>query len=390
MREFARKNIKDVHDNQSDGDSVRYSLYRHRYPKIIAVAGGKGGVGKTIFASMLGMCLAGFERRTVLVDLDFSGSNLHGFLDLPDTNKSLNSFFTGRSNTLSEMVQRTSFEKLDAITLQSDSLRFSDIKPWQKRRLFRELKKLKADYIIYDLGGASSSFALDAFLFANHSVVLSTCDMFSVLNTYSFIRSALLQGLRRFLYDSPTALRALDECGLLVDSKTVKTLHTFLKQLGAGNAIRLDAIQKFLRQFTPKIVLNFVKQSEPLSDFMLLGPLVKDLLNIQLDYWGHLRYDLAVRAATQNQRPDMLLMSEGPASEDMVRLVVRNLIAQELMAYEGKEPRWIDRIDNILSFYHESEMLKCRNRCLLWNSCTSRAEGGPCSRVAFQQIKKAG
>ena len=384
------RNDKKQNDLSSDGDSIRYSLESQRSPKIIAVAGGKGGVGKTIFASMLGMCLAGFERRTVLVDLDFSGANLHGFLDLPDKTKSLNSFFSGRNTTLSEVLQRTPFENLDAITLQSDLMRSLDIKSWQKRKLFHELKKLKADYIIYDLGNASTLFGLDAFLLADYSTILTSSDMFSVLNTYSFIRSALLQGVRRFLYDSPAALIALNECGLLVDSKLVKPLHMFLKQIPMDNQIRLDAIQKFLRQFSPKVVLNFVQEAESFSDFLLLGPLVKDMLNIQLDYWGYLRYDPSVHTATREQRPDRLLLSDAPASEDMVRMVVRNLIAQELRTDEFNEPRWINHIDHVNDFYNDSDVLDCHNKCLAWNSCSSRDEGGPCARVAFHQIKKAG
>ena len=390
MRKHVGKKGKDLNDGNADGDSVRYSLRCHRSPKIIAVAGGKGGVGKTIFASMLGMCLAGFKRRTVLVDLDFSGANLHGFLDLPEKTRSLNSFFSGRFSTLSEVVQHTPFENLDAITLQSDGVRSFDVKEEQKQRLFRELKKLKADYVVYDLGNASTVFGLDAFLLADHSVVLTSADMFSVLNTYSFIRSVVLQGIRRYLYDSPTALRALNECGFLIDSKVAKPMHKFLKQIPANNQIRLDAIQQFLRNFSPKIVLNFVEKAEIYSDFLLLDPLVKDLLNIQLDYWGHLRYDSAVHIATRLQRPERLLMSGGPVSEDMVRLVVRNLIAQELSPNNKNEPKWVNPIDHINTFYNESDLQSCHNKCLAWNSCSSRDEGGPCSRVAVHQIKKAG
>ena len=374
----------------SDGDSIRYSLYSHRSPKIIAVAGGKGGVGKTVFATMLGMCLAGFERRTILVDLDFSGANLHGFLNLPEKNKSLNAYLAGRASTLSEMVQRTSFEKLDAITFQSDTPQTFSIKPRQKQMLFRELRKLKADYIVCDLGHASSAFGLDAFLRADFSVLLTAADMFSVLNTYSFIRSVLLRGVRQFLHNSPAASRALDECGLLVDGKMVKPLHMFLKQIPAHQKTRLDAIQQFLRRFSPKVVLNFMPQSEPNNDFILLGPLVKNMLNIQLDYWGALRNDRIIQAAMKSQRPDMLLSPDSPASEDLVKLVVRNLIAGEFKGVLGNEPKWIDSDQSILGFNSEEESLKCSSNCLLWNTCDSHGEGGPCSRVAFHQIKKAG
>ena len=68
-------------------DCVRYSMNSSHSPKIIAVAGGKGGVGKTVFACMLGMCLAGFKKRTILVDLDFSGGKHQDLFQCPKHEK---------------------------------------------------------------------------------------------------------------------------------------------------------------------------------------------------------------------------------------------------------------------------------------------------------------
>ena len=45
--------------------------------KILPIASGKGGVGKSVLVANLGISLASFGQRTVLVDLDLGGSNLH-------------------------------------------------------------------------------------------------------------------------------------------------------------------------------------------------------------------------------------------------------------------------------------------------------------------------
>ncbi len=127
-----------------DVDCVRYSMSASRNPKIIAVAGGKGGAGKTVFACMLGACLAGFDRRTVLVDLDFSGASMGGYLNMPQSGKTLNDYFAGRSLNLTDIIQRTSFDNLDAIPLRSGTFQTLSCKPWQKRRLFHELAQFKA------------------------------------------------------------------------------------------------------------------------------------------------------------------------------------------------------------------------------------------------------
>ncbi|MBN1482857.1 hypothetical protein EH223_13165 [candidate division KSB1 bacterium] len=361
-----------------------------RTPKIIAIAGGKGGVGKTIFACMLGICLAGFKRRTILVDLDFSGADVHGYLDVPRSDKSLNAYFSGRSTHLGDVVQPTLFDKLDAISLQSDVFDAQACKPWQKRRLFREFQQLKADYIILDLGAASSILGLDSFLMADYGILLSTNDMFSIINTYSFIRSTLLRSLKRRFYDTPHVLRILDECGLLVDGKSVKPLNTIIEQF------ELDIQEKFLElehlwmNFHPKVILNFAQESERFDDFFLLGPVTKDLLNVDLDYWGHIRFDDDVRRAVRSKRPDKLFSATSKASEDVVRFVVRNIIANEVHAGDQKSSMWLQKDANIFRMFQEEDSIICTPKCLLWNNCSARSEGCTCSKMHLELMKKAG
>jgi len=372
-----------------DVDCVRYSMSASRNPKIIAVAGGKGGAGKTVFACMLGACLAGFERRSVLVDLDFSGAMVHNYLNVPDTEENLNTFFAGRSTRLTEIIRRTSFENLDVITLQSDNFRTPCCKPWQKRRLFHELMQLKADYIILDLGAASSNVGLDAFMMADFGILLSTNDMFSIINTYSFIRSALLRSIKRHFYDTPLVVRMLDECGLLVDGKCIKPLHAVIDQFDFQTQEKFKSLNTLWARFQPKVVLNFADESDKLDDFFLLGPVAKDLLNVELDYWGHVRFDDSVRAAIRSKRPEQLLSVNGKASEDVVRLVVRNVISREFV--EKKEKTFWFHIDvNIFSMFDELEPLNCTPNCLLWNNCLNRTEGGACSRMNLELLKRAG
>ncbi|NIQ98502.1 MAG: CpsD/CapB family tyrosine-protein kinase, partial [Desulfuromonadales bacterium] len=44
---------------------------------IIPVAGGKGGVGKSLLTANLAIALAQAGQKTIAVDLDMGGSNLH-------------------------------------------------------------------------------------------------------------------------------------------------------------------------------------------------------------------------------------------------------------------------------------------------------------------------
>ena len=369
-------------------DGVRYVMKSNRIPKIIAVAGGKGGVGKTVFASMLGICLAGFERRTILFDLDFSGANVHNYLDVPQSEKSLNTYFAGRSIHLTQVIQHTLFEKLDAITLQSELFGTRSCKPWQKRRLFREIRQLQADYVVLDLGAASSDLGLDAFLMADFGILLSTSDMFSIVNTYAFVRSALLRSLKRRFYDNPDVLRILDECGLLVDGKLVRPLNAIINQLDEYTREKFTGLQELWMDFRPKVVLNFAQESDEIEDFFLLGPLTKDLLNVDLKYWGHIRFDKNVRHAARSQQPNKLFRHTSVASEDVVRLVVRNFIANEVDAADLSST-WPDK-KNFAHIFNSVDSIPCTPKCKVWNKCPARTEGERCSMMNIELMKKAG
>jgi flagellar biosynthesis protein FlhG len=62
--------------------------------KIIPIAGGKGGVGKTIITANLAIELAKNGKNVVVIDLDLGGSNLHTYLGMKNTKLGIGNFLT--------------------------------------------------------------------------------------------------------------------------------------------------------------------------------------------------------------------------------------------------------------------------------------------------------
>ena len=48
-----------------------------RGPAIWAVAGGKGGVGRSLLVANMGIQMARLGKKVAVADLDFEGANLH-------------------------------------------------------------------------------------------------------------------------------------------------------------------------------------------------------------------------------------------------------------------------------------------------------------------------
>src|SRR5262245_22050288 len=57
---------------------------RRQPARILAVAGAKGGVGKTLMATNIAIYLATIGRRVLLVDAEAEGTNAHTLLGLDD------------------------------------------------------------------------------------------------------------------------------------------------------------------------------------------------------------------------------------------------------------------------------------------------------------------
>ena len=79
-----------------------------RAPRIFAVGGGKGGVGKSIVASNLALALAATGQRTAVVDVDLGGANLHTLFGVTRPRATLADFVRGDVADLAELLVPTS------------------------------------------------------------------------------------------------------------------------------------------------------------------------------------------------------------------------------------------------------------------------------------------
>src|SRR5690349_22532426 len=76
-------------------------------PRVVAIGGGKGGVGKSLVAANVGIFLATLGKRVVLVDGAFGAPNLHIFAGVPRPARSLSEAFAPGGPSLPELAVPT-------------------------------------------------------------------------------------------------------------------------------------------------------------------------------------------------------------------------------------------------------------------------------------------
>src|ERR1041385_2025392 len=80
---------------------------RSMTPRVVAIGGGKGGVGKSLVAANVGIFLATLGKRVILVDGAFGAPNLHIFAGVPRPSRSLAEALSPSAPALSELAVAT-------------------------------------------------------------------------------------------------------------------------------------------------------------------------------------------------------------------------------------------------------------------------------------------
>ena len=159
-----------------------------QHDNIIAVASGKGGVGKTWFSITLSHLFARAGRRTLLFDGDIGLANIDVQLGLTPQ-RDLGAVFAGQC-ALREAIQPYGQGNLDIIAGRSGSTSFASIGMQRLTPVGEQIKELAMhyDYVILDLGAGIEQHVQFLTSLANKVIVVVTDEPTSLTDAYAFIK----------------------------------------------------------------------------------------------------------------------------------------------------------------------------------------------------------
>lgn len=279
--------------------------------QILPIASGKGGVGKSAISLNLSIALAQLGKKVILCDFDFGGANLHTMLGHKNNKPGLGHFINKLEDHLEPLIQETAVENLGFIAGDCLIPGTANMDFFSKRKILKELNQLDADYVILDLGAGSAYNTLDFFLVTYKSILVTTPEITSILNAYSFLKSSAFRFFaqqfsakseeRKFIQDfTHTRIEG-------TELSFVNLMEELYKKFPESSA---KAINK-LDLFRPQVILNKGRESNDIAMGQRLKSLVKNKLNMNMEFIGFIPQDDEISLSIARRTPLILSNPEG-------------------------------------------------------------------------------
>lgn len=231
--------------------------------RIITVASGKGGVGKTNISTNMALSYAQMGKKVILMDADLGLANVNVVLGIiPKYNLY---HLIRRQKTMKEIIMNTSYG-IQIVAGASGFAKIANLSEDERRAFIEELATLSdADVIIIDTSAGVSNNVLSFVAAADDAVIVTTPEPTAITDAYGIIKIIATE---------------IDNLNL-----SLKLIVNRVKSVTEGKKVA-------------ERVINIASQ----------------FLNLKVDYLGYVYDDNSVQQAILKQKPFVALDPKGKAS----------------------------------------------------------------------------
>jgi flagellar biosynthesis protein FlhG len=297
-------------------------------PRIWAIGGGKGGVGKSVVTANLAVALARSGKECVILDADLGGANLHTLFGLSSPNLSLNDLLNRRVGRLDQLSIPTGVPNLRLISGVTSRTDLANLPHAQKVKIIRQLRSLRTDYLLLDLGAGSTYNVLDFFLAADERLLVVTPQPTAVENAYLLLKAAFARHLKQTVARLGAAA-LLDDAVRNRAQLGIRTPAALLAHLSGLDPHTGEAVTREMLSFMPRIVVNQVRREDELDLGEQMALAASDYFGTRIGCIGALHNDEEVHRAVQMKRPVLEHSPQGRFSQGVNGLTRSLLDAEE-------------------------------------------------------------
>ena len=288
---------------------------------IIAVGGGKGGIGKSVICTNLAIGMALSDQKVVLMDTDFGASNLHALLGINNPLTGFQDIFNDTNTDKNSLLIDTGVSNLKFVSGAGDNPGSANIDSEKINTVISFIKNLATDTVLLDLGPGTNYNILDLFNASTQNVVLTTPEITSVMKTFSFIRSALFRRISLVFQDNPEIQKMVDHSNPQNANVETYTTELLRNRFSEDFPDHLQQLNDIIKKFQPSLIVNRVRSKKDLMTGDNLVKLVKKFLNVEVTYLGYIIESDKIRDSVDEMIPFLIKDPNSKPSENLQKII---------------------------------------------------------------------
>ncbi len=292
----------------------------HGVRRLLAVGGGRGGVGKSLLAQNLAVYFAQLGKSVALVDYDPTGANLHTQFGLKAHTHA--PVFDGEGEELAKSLLPTSVPGLSILPGSHDAIEPPlPLRAGRKSRWLGRLRALPVDYVVIDVGPGHAHLALDVMLAADFAICVTVPEPPAIEATYRFVRAAYRRRLRRSLVRERFRLSLVDRT-----IKEIGRLPTPIELIRALTKIDRNVADLAWIEAQRTHLYLAVNQTRVRTDLELatsMSALCLRHYGVPLDELGWIEHDDTVWLSVRRRKPLLVDSPTSKAARNIERIARR-------------------------------------------------------------------
>ncbi len=297
--------------------------------RILPIASGKGGVGKSMFAANLAVAMAQAGKKVVLADLDLGASNLHLIIGHRAPPVGIGSFLNDTKIDFNSLVADTDIPNLRFLPGDAEIPGSANLKANQKNALARRLLSLDADILILDLGAGTHQSILDFFLLSGQGIVVTAPTVTATLNAYLFLKNAVFRLMYSSFSKGSEALKYLES--LRKEGGSLQKLYVpkLMDEIARVDPESHRKLKERLSFFRPRLVMNMIDDPKDAEKALKIRRSCAEYLDVQLEHLGIIYRDSLQDTALSARLPIILYKNQSIIAQAIYRIADKILQTEE-------------------------------------------------------------
>ena len=288
--------------------------------QVLPIASGKGGVGKSLFATNIAIALAQAGKSVILADLDLGASNLHLILGTGSVKDGIGSFLCNPNMNFKDIIFDTEYKNLKFIPGDGEIPGMANLDNTQKTRLVRELYMQEADYLILDLGAGTSFNTVDFFLSSSIGVIVTAPALTATLNAYLFLKNVVFRLMSTSFKKESWAGKYFE--GLKQEGKNFQKIYIpkLIEKIRLEDPESYDTFMESMSVFKPMLVMNMLEDPKDSQKSVKIRRSCKEYLGVNLEHLGIIYFDHLQEIALNSRLPIIAYKPNSVLSQAIYRI----------------------------------------------------------------------